>query len=160
MTFAYAAGLAALLASLAATPHRATMTTRATGTFDVKMSPMAAYDTAKDATIAHMSVDKTFHGDLEATSKGEMLAAGSGAKNSSGAYVAIERVTGTLNGRRGSFALHHTGVMNKGTPQLRVEVVPDSGTDELLGLVGTMNIIIEGKVHRYEFDYSLPGAQR
>ena len=74
----------------------------------------------------------------------------------SGVYVAIERVTGTLHGRKGSFALHHTGLMLRNTPQLSVTVVPDSGTDELVGLTGSMKINIEGGKHTYEFEYALP----
>ena len=104
-----------------------------------------------------MSLDKQFHGELEATSVGEMLTAMSGSVQGSGAYVAVERVTGTLHGRNGSFALHHTGVMNRGVPQLTIMVVPDSGTGELTGLTGKLNIRIEpdGK-HFYDFEYELP----
>jgi hypothetical protein len=131
------------------------MTIRANGTFDVKLTPQAMDDKAEGAPLGRMSIDKTFHGDLEATSKGEMLTAGSSVKDSAG-YVAIERVTGTLKGRRGTFALQHNGVMTRGTPSLSVTVVPDSGTSELLGLDGTMTIKIEGKSHFYEFDFTLP----
>jgi hypothetical protein len=135
-----------------------TLTTRATGTFDVKLNPLQLYDTTPDSKLARLSIDKQFHGDLEATSKGEMLSAGTSIKNSAG-YVAIERVTGTLSGRAGSFVLQHTGTMNRGAPTLSVTVVPDSGTDQLSGLAGTLAIIIapDGK-HSYEFDYSLPPA--
>jgi hypothetical protein len=102
-----------------------------------------------------MSIDKQFHGDLEGTSKGEMLTAGTGVKGSAG-YVAIERVVGTLNGRSGAFALQHSGTMTRGAPQLTIAVVPDSGTGQLTGLSGKMTIqIAEGK-HSYEFEYSLP----
>jgi hypothetical protein len=134
------------------------VTTRATGTFDVKVAPLAAYDTTAGSTLGRMSIDKQFHGDLEGTSKGEMLVAGTGIKNSAG-YVAVERVTGTLKGRRGSFILQHSATMNRGAPNLVITVVPDSGTGELEGLTGTMNIIIADGKHSYEFDYSLPGAQ-
>ena len=128
------------------------MTTRATGLFDVKLAPLETF--SKDPTLGRMSIDKQFHGDLQATSKGEMLTAGTGVKGSAG-YVAIERVSGRLNGRSGSFALQHSGTMNRGTPQLSVTVVPDSGTDELAGLTGKMMInIAEGK-HSYDFEYSL-----
>jgi hypothetical protein len=132
------------------------VSTRARGTFDVKLTPQTAADSASG--LGRMSIDKTFHGDLEGTSKGEMLSYLT-ADSKSGVYVAVERVTGTLNGRRGSFMLHHTGVMNRGTPSLSVSVVPESGTDQLAGITGTMNIIIEGKKHSYEFDYQLPQAK-
>lgn len=132
------------------------MTTRATGTFDVKLNPLTPYDDTPDSKIGRLSLDKQFHGDLNATSKGEMLSAGTNIKNSAG-YVAIERVSGTLNGRHGSFVLQHNGTMNRGAPQLSVTVVPDSGTDQLVGLAGSLAIIIapDGK-HSYEFDYTLP----
>ena len=101
-----------------------------------------------------MSLDKQFHGDLDATSKGEMLAAGTEVKGSAG-YVAMERVTGKLHGRSGTFVLQHSGTMNRGSPQLSVTVVPDSGTDQLEGLVGKMAIKIEGGKHFYDFEYAL-----
>jgi hypothetical protein len=132
------------------------MPARATGMFDVKLNPLPAYDTTPGSMLGRLSVDKQFHGDLEATSKGEMLSAGTSIKNSAG-YVAIERVSGTLSGRRGTFVLQHTGTMNRGAPQLSVTVVPDSGTDQLVGLSGSLAIIIapDGK-HSYEFDFTLP----
>jgi hypothetical protein len=132
------------------------MTTRATGTFDVKLKPLPAYDDTPGTTLGRMSLDKQFHGDLEATSRGEMLSAGTSVKDSAG-YVAIERVTGTLNGARGTFVFQHSGTMKRGAPQLSVTVVPDSGTDQLAGLTGSFAIVIapDGK-HSYEFDYSLP----
>jgi hypothetical protein len=134
------------------------MTTRATGTFDVKANPLPAYDTTPGSMLGRLSLDKQFHGDLDATSKGEMLSAGTSVKNSAG-YVAIERVSGTLKGRRGEFVLQHTGTMNRGAPLLSVTVVPDSATDQLVGLTGSLAIIIapDGK-HSYEFDYMLPDA--
>jgi hypothetical protein len=101
-----------------------------------------------------MSIEKQFEGDLEATSKGEMLTAGSAVKGSAG-YVAIERVSGTLHGRRGTFVLQHNGVMNRGAPGLTVSVVPDSGTGELAGLSGTMSIDLSGGKHAYELTYTL-----
>jgi hypothetical protein len=133
--------------------------TRATGTFDVKLNPLPAYDSTPGTTLARLSLDKQFHGDLDATSKGEMLSAATAIKNSAG-YVAIERVSGTLNGQQGSFVLQHNGTMNRGAPQLSVTVVPDSGTDQLVGLSGNLAIIIapDGK-HSYEFDYTLPTSQ-
>lgn len=104
--------------------------------------------------LARMSIDKRFHGDLEATSTGEMLSAGTSVKGSAG-YVAIERVTGTLAGRSGTFVLQHTGTMNRGTPDLTITVVPDSGTGDLTGLAGRMSINIDEGKHSYGFDYTL-----
>jgi len=128
--------------------------TLARGPFDVKRAPLPAY--ATDPAFGRMSLDKVFEGDLIGTSAGEMLAVGSAVQGSA-AYVALERVTGALHGRRGSFALHHIGVMTRGAGQLAVGVVPDSGTDELVGLTGAMKIeVVDGK-HLYEFDYQLPG---
>ena len=103
-----------------------------------------------------MTLDKRFHGDLVATSRGQMLTAGTDVK-ASGAYVAVERVTGALNGRQGTFLLHHRGLMTRGTPDLSISVVPDSGTGELTGLTGTMEIVIApGGKHSYDFEYALP----
>ncbi len=134
------------------------MTNHATGTFEVKLNPLDPYNKTKDQTIGRMSIDKQFFGDLEATSKGEMLTAGTAIKNSAG-YVAIETVTGKLNGRSGTFVLQHTGTMTRGTPELSVTVVPDSGTGELSGLAGRMVIKIGDGKHSYEFDYTLPKSE-
>jgi hypothetical protein len=128
------------------------VTTHATGTFDVKLTPQADEDSA-DAGIARMAIDKQYHGDLEGTSKGHMLA--SRAKGSGG-YVAMEVVTGTLKGRKGTFVLQHSGTMTPAALQLSVTVIPDSGTGQLEGLAGTMNIKIADGKHSYEFDYTLP----
>jgi Protein of unknown function (DUF3224) len=128
---------------------------RASGPFEVKLQPEAPEDKAEGIALGRMSIDKQFHGDLEAVSKGTMLTAGTGTKGSAG-YVAIERVTGTLHGRRGSFALQHSGTMTRGAPQLTITVVPDSGTDELTGLTGQMTIKIVAGKHSYDFDYALP----
>jgi hypothetical protein len=141
-------------ALLAADQATTSMTTRATGTFDVKLNPLDTYDKANDSPMRRMSIDKQFHGDLDATSTGEMLSAGTAVKTSAG-YVAIERVSGMLNGRKGTFVLQHNGIMNRGMPQLTVTVVPDSGTGELAGLSGKMAIIIEGGKHSYRFEYSI-----
>ena len=131
------------------------MTNHASGTFDVKVNPQKHDDNVGDPTVGRLSLDKQFHGDLEATSKGQMLTVGTDVKGSAG-YVAMERVKGTLHGHSGSFALQHSGTMTRGTPQLTITVVPDSGTDELVGLTGKMMInIVDGK-HLYDFDYSLP----
>ena len=127
------------------------MTTHASGTFDVKMTPQAAEE---GMAVGRFSLDKQFHGDLEGTSKGEMLAISSSVPGSAG-YVAMEQVTGKLNGKSGTFALQHTGTMTRGAAQLSVTVVPDSGTGELVGLSGKLDIkITEGK-HFYEFDYTI-----
>ena len=134
-----------------------TTTSQAKGTFDVKVVPQGTADTADGIALGRMSIDKQFHGDLEAASKGEMLTS-SLESNGSAAYVAIERVIGTLNGRRGSFALMHQGTMNKQGQKLTVSVVPDSGTGQLAGLSGTMTITIVDKKHLYEFVYSLPSG--
>lgn len=131
------------------------MTGHASGTFGVKMTPQSTEEKTEATPLARMSIDKQFHGDLEATSKGEMLSAGTPVKGSAG-YVAIERVSGKLKGRAGTFVLQHSGTMNRGAPQLTITVVPDSGTSELAGLSGKMSInIVEGK-HSYDFEYSLP----
>jgi hypothetical protein len=134
------------------------MTQRATGPFEVKMNRVPLDDKDADATLARFALDKKYHGDLEAVSKGEMLSAGTAVKGSAG-YVAIERVSGTLHGRSGAFALQHTGTMDRGTASLSVTVVPDSGTDQLTGLSGRMNIVIEAGKHSYEFDYDLPDTR-
>ncbi len=128
--------------------------TRATGSFDVKLAAQAADAYADGASLGRMTIDKTFHGDLEATSKGQMLTAGSPQKGSAG-YVAIEKVSGALHGRTGTFALQHTGTMARGTGDLTVTVVPDSGTDQLTGLQGRLNIIVVAGKHSYEFDYTI-----
>jgi hypothetical protein len=133
------------------------MTIHAGGTFEVKLTPQAADDKNEDATLGRMSIAKQFHGDLEATSKGEMLTAGTGVKGSAG-YVAIERVSGKLHGRSGTFILQHSGTMTRGTPQLTITVVPDSGTGELMGLAGQMTIRIADGKHSYDFEYTLADA--
>jgi hypothetical protein len=124
----------------------------ASGTFEVKLTPQPTDD--KDSTLGRMSIDKQFHGDLDGTSKGEMLTGMTSVKGSAG-YVAMEKVTGTLQGRRGTFILQHSGTMDRGTPQLSVTVVPDSGTDELVGLTGKLTIKIADGKHSYEFEYAL-----
>lgn len=124
------------------------------GPFEVKMKPETLSETASASGIGRMSIDKVFHGPLEATSKGEFLSAGSPATGSAG-YVAIEKVTGTLEGAAGSFALQHSGTINRGTPSLNVSVVPDSGTGALTGLAGTMTIDIAAGKHTYTFNYTL-----
>jgi len=130
------------------------MTKLASGTFEVTMNPQAQQENVGDASIARMALDKIFSGDLDATSKGQMLAVRTAVEGSAG-YVAMERVTGTLHGRRGSFALQHSGTMAQGAQSLSVTVVPDSATDELSGLFGTLAIKIVDGQHHYAFDYLL-----
>lgn len=125
---------------------------RAAGTFEVKVASLAPYN-QEDKTLARFSIDKQFRGDLEATSKGEMLSAGN--PSTSGGYVAIEKVTGKLNGRSGSFVLQHSATMENGRPHLSVFVVPGSGSGELSGISGTMDIVIEAGKHSYVFTYTL-----
>lgn len=138
----------------AVTDKGTTMKHHAKGAFDVKLQPLEAYNKDEGAGLGRMSIDKQFHGDLDAVSKGEMLYAGS-AKDSGG-YVAVERATGTLHGRHGSFALQHNATMTNSVPYLNIIVVPGSGTGELAGLSGTMEIVIaEVGKHYYEFDYDL-----
>jgi hypothetical protein len=128
---------------------------QANGPFDVKLTPQPAAPGIEPANLGRMTIDKQFHGDLEAISLGEMLSAMGQVQGSAG-YVAIERVTGTLHGKQGSFMLQHYGIMDRGAPQLTITVVPDSGTDALAGLRGTMQIQIEDGKHSYVFDYTLP----
>ena len=134
------------------------MTRKATGTFEVKMQPQGDGNVAEGSSLGRMSLDKQFSGDLQATGAGEMLAARSDIPTSA-AYVAIERVTGTLHGREGSFVLVHRGVMTKEAQDLHISVVPDTGTGELKGLSGTLSIRIEGGQHYYEFNYGLADAE-
>ena len=132
------------------------MTGHAKGPFDVKVAPLTAEDLANNPDLGRMSIDKQYHGDLEATSKGEMLTAKTEVKDSAG-YVAIEQVSGTLT-VTATFILQHMGTMNRGALQLAITVVPDSGTGQLKGIAGTMNIIISEGKHTYDFEYTLPAA--
>ena len=134
------------------------MSQQATGSFDVKLAPQPPEADAGGAALGRMWIDKQFHGDLAATSRGQMLAAQGNVKGSAG-YVALERVEGALDGRSGAFVLQHSGSMDRGAPSLSVTVVPDSGTGELAGLTGRMDIVIEGGAHSYTFHYSLPDAR-
>ena len=131
------------------------MTERATGIFEVALTPQGEPDAAPGAALGRMSIDKQFHGDLVAVGKDEMLTAMTGVDGSA-SYVAIERVTGTLNGRKGSFALQHTGSANRGAQQLAITVVPDSGADQLIGIMGELSLNIADGKHFYTFEYSLP----
>ena len=132
--------------------------TVARGTFDVKMTLQPVAHATDGSRLTRYALDKRYQGDLEANATGEMLAAASNEQTSAG-YVALEEVKGTLHGRRGSFILQHSGTMTRGVPTLSVSVVPDSGTEELVGLTGALKIIIEGKKHSYEFEYALPPSR-
>jgi hypothetical protein len=128
---------------------------KASGEFEVNLEPIDHYMQASDGIdFSRMSIDKTFSGDLQATSKGEMLSAMTPVNGSAG-YVAIEQVSGSLAGKNGSFVLQHFGTMNHGKNRLVLEVVPDSGADQLAGLSGKMSINIENGKHYYEFEYEL-----
>lgn len=130
------------------------MTTTAKGTFEVKLVPVTVEFKELAEILGRMTIDKKFTGDLEGTSKGEMLSAMGTVKGSAG-YVAIEKVTGTLNGKSGTFCLQHSGTMNRGEPSLTVTVIPDTGTGDLTGLTGKFNIKIENKQHFYELEYTI-----
>lgn len=130
------------------------MTEHITGVFDVKMTPQPLHEAASASGIGRMSLAKRYHGDLDATGTGEMLAAMTPTPGSAG-YVAMERVEGSLAGRRGAFFLQHSGTMERGAPRLSITVVPDSGTDALTGLYGRMDIRIEDGKHYYDFEYAL-----
>jgi hypothetical protein len=142
----------------AAAQNGATVTKRATGAFDVKLAPDGEADKAEGSTLARYSLDKQYHGGLDATAKGTMLTAGTDVKGSAG-YVAIERVTGTLDGRTGSFVLQHSGTLTRGAAEQSITVVPDSGTSQLTGLAGKLTVIIDAGKHSYTFDYTFPAAQ-
>jgi hypothetical protein len=131
------------------------MSRRATGSFEVKLNPQQPADEIAAANLGRMSIVKRFSGDLQASSLGEMLAVRTATEGSAG-YVALERVTGTLDGREGEFVLQHLGIMDRGARRLQVSVVPDSGTGRLAGITGAMNIRIENGRHDYDFDYALP----
>ena len=137
---------------------RAAMTSHASGTFEVKVKPIPADEKVDGLTVGRMAVAKQFVGDLEGTSQGEMMTAEASVEGSRG-YVAIERVEGTLRGRKGTFVVLHQGTMMRGGDfKLIIVVVPDSGTGHLVGLTGTMAIVIKDGKHLYEFDYTLPEA--
>ena len=126
----------------------------ASGSFEVKVTPVE--DKSDDPTLGRMMLDKQYHGDLEGVGKGQMLTAGTPAKGAGG-YVAIEKVTGTLNGRSGTFVLQHNGIMSNNTPQMTIIIVPESGTGQLEGIAGKLTITIAptGK-HSYNLEYTLP----
>ena len=134
------------------------MSKKATGTFEVKVTPLAAEDNVGDPLIGRLALDKTFAGAMTGTSKGQMLGIDTGLKDSGG-YVAAERFVGTLDGRKGSFSMLHSGTMQRGKFELNIIIVPDSGTDELTGISGKLTIKIEGGKHFYELEYSLSASK-
>lgn len=131
------------------------MSGEASGTFDVTITPQPADDYADGQVLGRNTLDKRWHGGLTGTSRGQMLSAITPTRGSAG-YVAIERVTGTLDGRAGSFVLQHDGLMTRGERMLTITIVPDSGTDALTGIAGTLTLEITGKVHAYRLSYTLP----
>jgi hypothetical protein len=152
--------LVSLMISAAPSAHaqkNPSMPNHARGTFDVKVTPQPADGSDAGGPFGRLGLDKQFHGSLAASSKGTMLGAGT-AVAGSGAYVAFELVSGTLDGKRGTFILQHVGTMRRNVPAMTVTVVPDSGTEQLTGLTGRMTIIIEGKKHSYDLEYSLEGG--
>jgi len=127
----------------------------AKGTFEVKISPQAPEQGVGDPGIGRMAIEKQFQGDMQGQGKGQMLAVGTAIDGSAG-YVAMERVEARVHGRQGSFALQHSGTLTRGTPQLSVTIVPDSGAGELAGIAGQLTITVAGGVHAYDLEYSLP----
>lgn len=125
----------------------------ASGTFEVKLAPQK--DEGGDPGLGRMTIDKTLAGDLTGTSVGQMLSAMGSVQGSAG-YVAIERVTGQIGERKGTFVLQHNATMNRGVPALNIIVIPDSGTDDFTGITGNFTIKIEGGKHYYTFEYTLP----
>jgi hypothetical protein len=131
------------------------MNCQAGGTFEVVMKPVSEPESVDNVALGRLSLNKQFHGDLAGTGKGEMLTAMTSVDGSAG-YVAIERVTGTLNGRQGSFVFQHAGLMKRGAQQLSITVVPDSGTGQLAGIAGAFSLDVVDGEHFYTFEYSLP----
>jgi hypothetical protein len=144
-------------AAVGAAHEEVVVTLRARGTFEVKLTPEAPDGTPADSALGRLRMVKQFHGDLQGSSRGQMLTAMTPVEGSAG-YVAIERVTGTLNGRDGTFVLQHSGTMSQGRQNLIIAVVPHSGTGELVGLAGQMVITIANGKHAYEFEYTLPAG--
>jgi len=152
----FALALASLGIHPASASEEKAVTMRASGPFDVKVAPLEQEKFPEGSSTGRFSLDKQYHGDLDATAKGEMLTAGTPVEGS-GTYVAIERVSGTLGGRKGTFMLQHLGTMGHGSQHLAIGVVEDSGTGELVGLRGTLAIqIAAGGKHSYVLEYSLP----
>jgi hypothetical protein len=144
----------AITTAAAADKEKPTMK-QATGTFTVSLQPMQDPDAVPDPAMGRMRLDKHYLGGLVADAHGQMLT-GMGGVPGSAAYVAIERVEGTLDGRKGGFLLAHRGVMHAGTQSLEIAIVPDSGNGALSGIAGTLAIRIADGVHHYVLDYTLP----
>lgn len=140
--------------TLALAPQEAAVSHQASGTFTVSITPVAPAEGAAPDIPGRMTLAKTFHGGIAGTGEGEMLA--TMAPGQSGAYVALERVRGSIDGRTGTFMLVHRGLMDRGAQDLLITVVPGSGTGELEGLNGVFHLTIEGGEHRYVLDYTLP----
>lgn len=130
---------------------------QARGDFDVTVTPQAGEAGVGDESIGRMALSKQFHGDLDASASGQMLATRT-ATPGSAAYVALDRVTGRLHGRSGGFSLQHAGTMDRGAPTLEIRIVPDSGSGELVGISGQLRIHVDGARHSYELDYELPDS--
>jgi hypothetical protein len=153
------AALGLALEATAAQKKGGHMSHRASGTFEVKVEPIPADNKGDRPSFPRFTLDKQYRGDLEGTSQGEMMTA-NGTVEGSAAAVAIERFSGSLNGRKGSFALVHSATMRRGGEYaMIIRVVPDSGTAQLAGLTGTLEIVIVGNEHHYNFDFSLPESQ-
>ncbi len=135
------------------------MPTHARGEFDVTITPLPAAASASPGSVGTMSLEKRYHGDLDGTAIGRMLAVQTGVQGSAG-YVAMEQVSGTLHGRTGTFVLQHGGTMTRGTPHLVITIVPDSGTDQLVGLAGGMQITITDGNHFYDIEYTIPDVEQ
>jgi hypothetical protein len=152
---ALASSLVILTIAGATEPAKEKTMLHARGEFEVNVTPVPLGGPTEDAALSRYTLSKTLTGDFTGEAKGQMLA-GTGTVPTSGVYVAIERLTGTLAGREGSFLLFHRGVMAGGKQEMLVEVVPDSGSGALAGIRGTFRIVLEGKKHLYEFEYELP----
>lgn len=131
---------------------------QAKGEFDVKVTPQPPDEKGSDPLLGRMSIDKHYHGDLEATGVGQMLTGGD-YKTGSAGYVAMEKVSGTLKGQKGTFLIQHTGMLNKGAATLSIIIVPDTGTGQLVGIAGKMDVKITDGKHFYELEYTLPEAK-
>jgi hypothetical protein len=141
--------------STSARPAESPVTLHARGTFEVQVVPVPVDAYTDATTLGRMTIDKQFSGDLVGIGKGQMIT-GMGTAKGSAAYSAIERVTGTMHGRQGSFLMQHTGIMTRGEQSLVITIIPDSGTDGLTGISGAFHLTIEGKVHKYDIEYTLP----
>jgi len=161
--------LAAILAALAPVPSegpqaappaatRSSQMSHAVGTFDVQITPVEPGEADEALGHGRLRIAKTFHGDLQGTSAGEMLATMDDGQ--SGAYVALERVSATLGGRSGAFTLAHRGIMDRGAQDLLITIVPGSGVDGLTGISGVFHLTIVGGEHRYDLEYDLPEDAR